>query len=91
MRRLPNPWVLIPVAVAGIGSAIIGFQVTRVSCAPDTCTGAAVGIGLLAAILAVGGVGTVVVLAIRSFAEWRQLQARGGPPPPPVDPGPPTC
>lgn len=91
MRRIPNPWVLVPVLAAALGSAVVGFQVTRVSCSPGTCTASALGIGLLSAILAAAGVGTVVVLAIRSFAEWRALQERDETAPPPEDPGPPTC
>ena len=93
MRRIPNPWVLIPVTVAGVGAAVIGYQVTRVSCAPGSCTGAAIGIAITSALVAIAGVGTLAVLAIRSFAEWREIQARGprSAPPPDEDPGPPTC
>lgn len=89
MRR-PNPWIAAPVLLATIGGAVIGFQVTRVSCAPSSCVPAAVGIGLVAAVAALFGVGTVMVLAVRSIAEWRDQQSRGGPPPPAKD-GPPTC
>lgn len=69
--RLPNPWVGIPVALAAIGGAAVGYFVTAASCAPSSCVvpaiGVAVGSGLIAAI----GVGVVVVLALRSLAEYR--------------------
>ncbi len=89
--KTPNPWIAVPVLVATIAGAIIGFQVTRVSCAPGSCLPAAAGIGLAAAVAAFLGVGAVMILAVRSIAEWREQQEAGGPPPPPVDPGPPTC
>jgi hypothetical protein len=91
--RAPNPWIAVPVLAATVAGAVIGFQVTRVSCAPETCIPSAIGIGLLSAIAAFFGVGTVVVLAVRSIAEWREQEARGGPPPPDPDEEhrPPTC
>jgi hypothetical protein len=90
---MPNPWIAVPVLIATVAGAVIGFQLTTVSCAPEACTGSAVGIGLLSAAAAFFGVGTVVVLAVRSIAEWREQAARGGPTPPDPDeePGPPTC
>lgn len=91
MMRRPNPWVAVPVVVATLIGGVVGFQITRVSCAPDTCTGAALGVGIIAALVACLGVGTVVVLAVRSIAEWREIQARGAAPPPDEEPGPPTC
>lgn len=90
MRR-PNPWVAVPVVVATIAGAVIGFQVTRVSCAPASCLPSATVTGLVSAAAAFFGVGVVVVLAVRSIAEWREQQDRGGPPPRDPDPGPPTC
>jgi hypothetical protein len=91
--RLPNPWVAVPVLLATVIGGVVGFQITRVSCAPDTCTGAAIWIGVVSALVALAGVGTVVVLAVRSIAEWREVEARGGPAasPPDREPGPPTC
>lgn len=88
---MPNPWIAIPVLVATVGGAVIGFQVTRVSCAPGSCVTAAVGIGIVAAAFALFGVGTVMVLAVRSIGEWREQQGRGETPPTPGDSGPPTC
>jgi hypothetical protein len=87
----PNPWIAVPVLVATLTGAVVGFQITRVSCAPGSCMPAAVGIGLLSAAAAFFGVGTVLVLAVRSIAEWRRQQEEGGPPPPADEPGPPTC
>jgi hypothetical protein len=89
--RLPSPWVTIPVLAGTAAGGFVGYLITQVSCAPGSCTAAAVGIGLASAAAAFFGIGTVVVLALRSLAEWRELQARGGPPPPEEDPGPPTC
>ncbi len=90
--RPPNPWVAIPVLGATIAGAVVGFQVTRVSCAPESCLGAAAGIAILSALVAFFGVGTVVVLAVRSLAEWREMEeGRGGFEDSPDEPGPPTC
>ncbi len=93
MRRRPSIWVTIPVLLGTVAGGLVGYLVTQVSCAPGTCTPAAVGIGLVSAVAAFLGIGTVVVLAVRSLAEWRELQDR----PEPTeagrreDPGPPTC
>jgi hypothetical protein len=93
MRRLPSPWVTVPVLLGTVAGGVVGYLVTQVSCAPGSCTGAAIAIGFLGAAVAFFGIGTVVVLALRSVAEWRELQDRGGRPQTPVDddPGPPTC
>jgi hypothetical protein len=85
----PNPWIAVPVVIATVTGAVVGFQITRVSCAPGSCLPAAAGIALLSALAAFAGVGTVVVLAVRSIAEWREHGEPGGPPE--EDPGPPTC
>lgn len=87
MRR-PNLWIAVPVLLATVAGGAIGFQVTRVSCGGG-CVPTSVGIGVLSAAAAFFGVGTVLVLAYRSIAEWREQQARGGPPP--KEQGPPTC
>lgn len=71
-RRLPSPWVSIPVLVAAIAGGIVGYIVTDASCAPDTCVAAASVVSGLVAVLAGTGVGVVVVLALRSLAEWRE-------------------
>lgn len=71
MRRPPNPWVVVPVALATLGGGTVGFFVTRASCAPDPCIVpaalVATGVGLTAAV----GVGVVVVLALKSLDEYR--------------------
>lgn len=89
--RLPNPWVVVPSLLATVVGGVVGYQVTRVSCAPDGCAGAAIGIGILSALVALLGVGTVVVLAVRSIDEWRELQEREEISAPEREAGPPTC
>lgn len=69
--RVPNPRVLIPVLLAAIAGAAVGYYVTEASCAPGSCPVAAAAMAGLAAVVAAAGVGVVVVLAVRSFAEWR--------------------
>jgi hypothetical protein len=86
--RAPNPWVAVPVLVATIAGAVVGFQVTRISCSPEGCIGAASAIAVLSAIVAFFGVGTVVVLAVRSLAEWQEQPSATRDQEPP---GPPTC
>jgi hypothetical protein len=87
-----NPWVLFPVLAATVAGGVIGALVTQVSCAPGSCLAAAVGIGVLSAAAAFAGVGVVMVLALRSVAEWRASEAAGRTPPPDGgEPGPPTC
>jgi hypothetical protein len=89
--RFPSAWVTVPVLGGTVAGGVVGYLITQVSCAPGSCTVAAVGIGLVSAAAAFFGIGTVLVLALRSLAEWRELQARGGPAPSEEDPGPPTC
>ena len=90
MRRV-NPWVLIPVVLATLAGGVVGALVTQVSCAPGSCLPAAIGVGVLSAIAAFVGVGIVVVLAVRSLAEWKQSDGAGKPAPNHEDPGIPTC
>lgn len=92
-RRTPSLWVTLPVVLGTVAGGLVGYLVTEVSCSPGSCTPAAVGIGLLSAVAAFFGIGTVVVLALRSIAEWRALAERGEGPPSldDGDPGPPTC
>ena len=92
MSRLPNLWIIVPVAVAGLAGAAVGFLVTDASCTPNGCAAAA---SMVAAIIGIGtavGVGVVVVLALKSLSEWRThadreilTSADDGPS------GPPTC
>jgi hypothetical protein len=83
--------VTVPVFGGTVAGGVVGYLVTQVSCAPGSCTVAAVGIGLVSAAAAFLGIGTVVVLALRSIAEWRRLQADDEPSRPEREPGPPTC
>ena len=92
MNRLPNPWVLIPVIVAAAAGGVIGGLVTEVSCRPGSCVPISIAVGVTAALAAAAGTVTIVVLAMRSIAEWREH----GPPPvddpdPDAEPSPPTC
>lgn len=89
--RMPNPRIAVPVALSGIAGGVVGYFVTAASCAPDSCRGAAIGMSLLVGLAVAGGVGVVVVLAVRSFAEWRQ-QSSAEPVVTVEEPqGPPTC
>ena len=64
MRRMPNPWVAIPVLVASIAGGAVGWFVTDASCAPDSC---GVMAGSVAAIAAIGtGIGVGVVRGAES-------------------------
>lgn len=90
----PNPWFVVPVALAALAGGAVGFFVTDASCAPDSCGAAAAAVAVGVALAAAAGVGVVVVLAVRSLAEWREQQDMdpGGPAAERApDPGPPTC
>lgn len=87
-RRLPNPWVLIPVVIGGLIGGLIGWSVTTVSCRPDGCVTMAVLVGMGAALVTAGGVLVVAVLAIRSLNEWQEAERRGEEPPGPGCEGP---
>jgi hypothetical protein len=83
---MPNPWVATPVLAAAVAGWFVGSRVARAGCAPDTCPGAEFVSGLVGAIVGFVGVLVVVVLAVRSLAEWSD---RGRQDPPRE--GPPTC
>ena len=76
MSRMPNPWIAIPVLIAAIGGAAVGFFVTDASCAPGACSVAASLAGALGAIVAGGGVGVIAVLALKSLDEFRSHRER---------------
>lgn len=78
VRRYPNPWVFIPAAVGFVIAGWLGYFLAELS---GTGTAPAVAIAVVAGILAAFGVGTVAVLAIRSFAEWRAAEEQGLPAP----------
>lgn len=86
-RWLPNPWVAVPVLVAAVAAFLIGRRVAAVGC-DSGCLGLELTVGIISAVIAAAGVLVVVVLALRSLAEWGQDQA---PEPPDEPPGPPTC
>ncbi len=83
MRRLPTPWFLVPVLVAGVLGAVLGREVARVTCSfgtgllepdPPRCPGFEIAAAVIGAIVAIAGVAVVVNLALRSLAEWRELR-----------------
>lgn len=80
MSRI-NPWFLWPVLAALVVGGMIGWIVTSISCQPDTCYGTAIAVTIVGALVCGGGVAVVVVLAVRSFAEWREASGGGVPPP----------
>jgi hypothetical protein len=77
-----NPWFAFPVVAAGVAGALIGRDIARVNCAPvdpetvcDSGTSEVV-FAIAGAILAMVGVAVVIVLVIRSLAEWRETNDR---------------
>ncbi|MDP8959233.1 MAG: hypothetical protein M3N51_08555 [Actinomycetota bacterium] len=70
----PNPWVWVPVLLAGAAGALIGWSVTGAACLPERCAGAQLGAAVVGALLAMVGVGVVSVLAVLSLEEWRSHQ-----------------
>ncbi len=75
-RRLPNPWVAVPVLVAAAVGWFVGSSVARVSCRPDGCTGQEILWGTVAALVGAVGVLVLAVLVVRSLAEWAALSAK---------------
>ena len=89
--RRPNIWVAAPTTIAGVAGGIVGYAVADASCAPGSCTAAAVGFAMLGAIVSLVGVAVVVVLAVRSVAEWHSASFEGSDGhPPPEEPEKPT-
>lgn len=76
MRRFPNPWVVVPVLLAGIAGGIVGYLVTDASCAPGSCVVAAAVTAVIAGLVISGGVGVVAVLALKSLDEHRTHRER---------------
>lgn len=76
MRRLPNPWFLIPSLLAGLLGALLGREIARVTCTFGSestgCPGFETTAAILGGITAFLGVAVVVNLALRSLAEWRE-------------------
>ncbi len=79
MRRLPNPWFLVPSLLAGVAGAVLGREVARVTCTFGStatgCPGFEVAGAIIGGITAFLGVAVVVNLALRSIAEWRESSA----------------
>jgi len=76
MRRLPNPWVAVPVLVAALSGGAVGYFVTDASCARGSCPLSA---SIVAAVVAVGagvGIGVIAVLALKSLDEFRSHRER---------------
>lgn len=76
MRRAPNPWVLVPSLMAGLIGGALGWVVADVSCRPGRCPGWSVAMSVLGFLVGLGGMVVVVVLALRSLAEWRDHEGR---------------
>ena len=81
MRRLPNPWFLLPATIAAVIGALVGWRVAYVTCTVDPeqveagargCLGQEIAYAAIGAVVAFIGVGVVLVLAFRSLAEWRE-------------------
>ncbi|MDH3731527.1 MAG: hypothetical protein OES13_10475 [Acidimicrobiia bacterium] len=77
-----NPWFAIPVIAAGVAGALIGRNIARVTCTPleaeTICDpgSSEVVLAVIGAVAAMIGVGVVIVLVIRSLAEWRATSRR---------------
>ena len=72
-RRLPNPWVAIPVVIAAAVGYFVGSRVAGLSCGTDGCTGQQILWGTMGALVGFVGVLVVSVLVVRSLAEWAAL------------------
>jgi len=75
-RRLPNPWIAVPVLTAGVAGAVVGYLIGDASCAPGSCPLAASISALLVGLVIAGGVAVVAVLALKSFDEHRAHRDR---------------
>jgi hypothetical protein len=73
LRRYPNPWVAVPVLLAGLIGWWIGGKVAGAGCVTAGCAGLEILGGVIGALVGAGGVLTVAVLAVRSLAEWAAL------------------
>lgn len=72
-RRLPNPWIAVPVLIAAAVGWFVGSNVARLSCRPGGCRGEEILWGAVGALVGFAGVLTVSVLVVRSLAEWAAL------------------
>ncbi len=72
-RRLPNPWVAVPVLIAAAVGWFVGSRVASLSCGTGGCLGQEILWGAVGALIGFFGVLVVAVLAVRSLAEWAAL------------------
>ncbi len=79
MRRYPNPWFAIPTLIGTLIGAGLGWSVTTATCGQQACYGWATVAAIVSGLIGMVGVGTVVVLAIRSTEEFQQASAAGRP------------
>lgn len=79
MRRYPNPWFAIPTLAGTLIGAGLGWSVTTATCGQLACYGWATIAAIVSGLIGMVGVGTVVVLAIRSTEEFREANAAGRP------------
>lgn len=84
MRRRPNLWIVLPALVSGLLAAWLGGTITAVSCRYQeadgsvvTCPGWTATIAVLSFLVIGAGVLVVMVLVLRSLAEWREQQKSG--------------
>jgi len=83
MSTTSSPWVPISIVIGFVTGGFIGWMVTAISCQPDSCAAAAIGVGLVSGIVTAIGVSVVTILAVRSLAEWSTAAAQGTEPPSP--------
>ena len=79
MRRYPNPWFVIPTLIGTLIGGGLGWSVTTATCGSQTCLGLATVVGIVSGLVTMVGVGTVVILAIRSAEEFQRSSAAGQP------------
>lgn len=91
LRRLPNPWIAVPVLVATAVGWFIGRSVARLSCTSGDCGTDELVWGLGGAVVGFVGVLVVSILVVRSLAEWATMGRQAGDRRPRKPPGPPTC
>ena len=72
-RRIPNPWVAIPVLISTAIGWFVGSRVASISCGTEGCLGQEILWGTLGALVGFVGTLVVAVLAVRSLAEWAAL------------------
>ena len=83
MKRLPNPWFLVPAVAAAAVGAFAGRTIARVMCTIDPsqleegvrgCFWLELVLAFVVAVVAFAGVAVVLTLSFRSLAEWNELK-----------------